>query len=62
MFTILIASVPDHNVLLIEARDRVGGRTYTAKKDGKTDTHTLRFIHNLTDVSQAFFMRWEGLG
>ncbi|KAJ3562130.1 hypothetical protein NPX13_g8680 [Xylaria arbuscula] len=23
-----------HNVLLLEARDRIGGRTYTAKKDG----------------------------
>ncbi|KAF5586874.1 monoamine oxidase N [Fusarium subglutinans] len=25
-----------HSVLLIEARDRIGGRTYTAKKDGAT--------------------------
>lgn len=24
----------DHSVLLLEARDRIGGRTYTAKKDG----------------------------
>lgn len=25
----------DHSVLLLEARDRIGGRTYTAKKNGK---------------------------
>lgn len=26
--------ITDHSVLLVEARDRIGGRTYTVNKDG----------------------------
>lgn len=29
--------VSGHSVLLLEARDRIGGRTYTVKKDGTLD-------------------------
>ncbi|KAG9506524.1 hypothetical protein J7337_000056 [Fusarium musae] len=49
----------NHSVLLIEARDRIGGRTYTAKKDGMKDLCESQY---LADTLEDSFTRWEGLG
>ncbi|KAJ5361843.1 hypothetical protein N7541_002687 [Penicillium brevicompactum] len=47
------------SVLMLEARDRIGGRTYTVEEDGKSAPKGLLAF---TNRSQVFSTKWAGLG
>lgn len=44
---------------MLEARDRIGGRTYTVEEDGKSAPKGLLAF---TNRSQVFSTKWAGLG
>lgn len=45
---------------MLEARDRVGGRTYTVEADGKRIG--LQLFQRVANWPQVFSTKWAGLG